>query len=75
MFLSEIKQGKLCEIKNISPELNVGQKILDMGFVPGTKVKMIRNAPFMDPVKFSIRGYLVSIRRAEANLIEVKFCE
>lgn len=72
MMLESIKKGEMCKIQFIDPEMEVGQKLFDMGFVPGTKVKMIRNAPLKDPIKFMIRGYLISVRRTEAKRIEVE---
>ena len=44
---------------------------MEMGFVKGRKVTMVLNAPLQDPIKFSLMDYEVSLRRAEANLIEV----
>ena len=44
---------------------------MEMGFVKGREVKMILNAPLQDPIKFSLMDYEVSLRRAEANLIEI----
>ncbi len=46
---------------------------MEMGFVRGREVKVVLNAPLHDPVKYSLMGYEVSLRRAEANLIEVCF--
>ncbi|MEW6481566.1 MAG: FeoA domain-containing protein [bacterium] len=48
-----------------------GQRFSDMGFIPGTKVKVIRNAPLVDPVDLLIRGNHVSIRHSEASGVEV----
>ena len=45
---------------------------MDMGFMPGTKVEVVRNAPLVDPVDLLIRGYHVSIRHAEAKGVEVE---
>lgn len=42
-----------------------------MGFIKGQKIKVIRNAPLKDPIEYTIMGYSVSLRRTEANLIEV----
>jgi Fe2+ transport system protein FeoA len=70
-MLDVIKKGEICKILFIDPEMEVGQKLFDMGFVPGTKVKMVRNAPLKDPIKFMVRGYLISMRRNEASRIEV----
>lgn len=48
------------------------QKLLDMGFIEGTHVKVIRNAPLLDPLDVQIRGYLVALRRNEARGVEVE---
>lgn len=47
------------------------KRVMEMGFVKGRKVTMVLNAPLQDPIKFSLMDYEVSLRRAEANLIEV----
>jgi Fe2+ transport system protein FeoA len=46
-------------------------KLMNMGFVPGIEVLMVRNAPLLDPLEISIQDYLVTLRRSEAELIEV----
>lgn len=43
-----------------------------MGFIEGTLIKVIRNAPLLDPLDIEIRGYLVAIRRSEAMGVEVQ---
>ncbi len=47
------------------------KRISEMGFVKGQKVKVIKNAPMKDPVEYEIMGYKVSLRRSEAEMIEV----
>lgn len=47
------------------------KRVMEMGFVKGHKVKVLLHAPMMDPIKYSIMGYEVSLRRSEADLIEV----
>lgn len=47
------------------------KRISEMGFVKGQEVKVIKNAPMKDPVEYEIMGYKVSLRRSEADLIEV----
>lgn len=46
-------------------------KLLDMGFVTGSEIEIIRDAPLYDPVELKIHNYHVSLRKSEANLIEV----
>jgi ferrous iron transport protein A len=45
---------------------------MDMGFMPGTKVKVVRNAPLVDPIDLLLRGFHVSIRHHEAGGVEVE---
>jgi len=47
------------------------KRITEMGFVKGQKIKVIKNAPLLDPVEYELMGYNVSLRRSEAELIEV----
>lgn len=47
-------------------------RLLEMGFVPGTPVTLVKKAPFGDPLEFCVRGSHLSLRTAEAALIEVQ---
>jgi ferrous iron transport protein A len=71
MTLDEIKPDQECEIVDITSEGIMGQRLLDMGFIPGTRIKVIRNAPLVDPVEFSLKGYNISLRHSEAKQVEV----
>jgi ferrous iron transport protein B len=70
-LLSEIETGKSVYIKTIRGEGAFRQRIGEMGFVKGTRIKVIKNAPMNDPIEFNLMGYNVSLRRQEASLIEV----
>lgn len=48
------------------------QKLLSMGMVPGTEFSVTRVAPLGDPVEISVRGFAMSLRRAEADLLKVE---
>ena len=71
MTLDEIKRDQECEIVDITSEGIMGQRLLDMGFIPGTRIKVIRNAPLVDPVEFELKGYHISLRHSEAKQVEV----
>ena len=71
MTLDEMKPGQECEVVDITAEGILGQRLLDMGFIPGTHVKVVRNAPLVDPVEFQMKGYHISLRHSEARLVEV----
>jgi len=72
MSLDEIRPGQECRIMKVNIGGATGQRLMDMGFIPGTKIHVIRNAPLVDPVEFSIRGYHVSLRHSEAKGVEVE---
>ncbi|MEA3305800.1 MAG: ferrous iron transport protein A [Candidatus Omnitrophota bacterium] len=71
MNLSEIKPGRECRVIDVLADGALGQRLLDMGFVPGTKIQVVRNAPLVDPVEIRIKGYLLSLRHDEAKTVEV----
>lgn len=72
MTLDEAKPDQECEVIDVITEDVTGQRLLDMGFIPGVRVKVIRNAPLVDPVEFSVKGYHIGLRHSEAKKIEVK---
>lgn len=69
--LNLLKPGEKGEIVNINIGGPSGQRLMDMGFIPGSKVEVVRNAPLVDPVELKVRENSVSIRHAEAKFIEV----
>ena len=71
MTLDELNPGQECCIVEVKVGGVTGQRLSDMGFVPGTKIKVIRNAPLVDPVELLLRGYQVSVRHSEAKDIEI----
>lgn len=71
--LSDMKPGEEGVIVNImraSPLLM--RRMLDMGLVKNTRIKVIRNAPLGDPVEFEALGYPISLRKSEARYIVVE---
>ena len=75
MRLSELKPGQTGVITKILGHGAFRKRVMEMGFVRGREVSVILNAPLQDPVKYSLMGYEVSLRRAEANLVEVELLE
>ena len=66
MRLSELKQGQEAYVVKILGHGAFRKRLMEMGFVRGKLVKNILSAPLKDPVKYSLMGYEVSLRRAEA---------
>ena len=71
MTLDKLKPGQECVVVKVNIGGVIGQRLLDMGFIPKTKIKVIRNAPLVDPVDLLIKGYHVSVRHSEASGVEV----
>ena len=71
MKLSELKTGERGVIVKVNGHGGFRKRIKEMGFVKGNKVKVILNAPLRDPIEYEIIGYKISLRREQANQIEV----
>ena len=69
--LADVKTGEYCVIVRITGHGSFRHRLMEMGFVRGEKVKVIRNAPLRDPIEYEIMGGHVSLRRIEAQRVEV----
>lgn len=72
MRLSELKSGDTAVIIKILGHGAFRKRMIEMGFVKGREIKVLMSAPLKDPVKYEIMGYEVSLRRSEAELVEVE---
>ena len=71
MKLSELKTGEYGVIVKVQGHGGFRKRIIEMGFIRGKEVEVLLNAPLQDPVKYKLMGYEVSLRRQEAEMIEV----
>ncbi len=71
MNLSELKNGESGIIAKVRGRGAIRKRILEMGFVKGKEVKVIKNAPLRDPIEYKIMDYNISLRRSEAIMIDV----
>ena len=69
--LSSLRPGCEAEVVEVDPTLALGRRLLDLGFVPGTRVRVLRAAPLGDPVVYELRGTQLCLRRGEADQILV----
>lgn len=70
--LREVKIGTTVRVKSINGEGAIKRRIMDMGITKGTEVYVRKVAPLGDPVEVTVRGYELSLRKADANMIEVE---
>ena len=69
--LDKLKPGQECVITKGGGDGELRYRLLDMGLIPKTKVKIVKFAPMGDPVQLFLRGYTLTIRIDDARLIEV----
>ena len=71
MKLSELKSGERGVIVKVQGHGGFRKRIIEMGFIKGKTVEVLLNAPLQDPVKYKLMGYEVSLRRQEAEMIDI----
>lgn len=71
MTLRDVKVGQTVKVVKLHGEGAVKRRIMDMGITKGTDVFIRKVAPLGDPVEVMVRGYELSLRKADAEMIEV----
>ena len=72
MTLRDVKIGQTCTVKRLHGEGAVKRRIMDMGLTKGVEVFVRKVAPLGDPMELTVRGYELSIRKADAEMVEVE---
>jgi len=72
MTLKDAKIGQTVRVRKISGEGAVKRRIMDMGITKGVDVYIRKVAPLGDPVEVTVRGYELSLRRSDAQMIETE---
>ncbi len=70
--LRDVKVGETVKVVKLRGEGAVKRRIMDMGLTKGTEVFVRKVAPLGDPVELTVRGYELSLRKADAEMIEVE---
>ena len=70
--LKDVKIGESAVIEKLHGEGALKRRIMDMGLTKGTEVYVRKVAPLGDPMELTVRGYELSVRRGDAELIEVR---
>ena len=70
--LKDAKIGQTVRVKKLTGEGAVKRRIMDMGITKGVEVYIRKVAPLGDPIESTVRGYELSLRKADAELIEVE---
>ncbi|WP_297055513.1 FeoA family protein [Thermosulfurimonas sp.] len=72
--LDELRTGEEGIIVKVLGNGAFRQRLLEMGFLPGTRIRVIRYAPLEDPVEYELKGYHVALRHEEAAKVLVEKC-
>lgn len=72
MTLKEVKVGGTCKVKRINGEGALRRRIMDMGITKGVEIYVRKVAPLGDPIEINVRNYELSLRKADAELIEIE---
>ena len=70
--LADLRPGETAVIERVDAASPVGQRLLDLGFIPKTRVQVVRRAPLGDPSVYELRGSRLCLRRSEAERIQVR---
>ncbi|MBS6646452.1 MAG: ferrous iron transport protein A [Clostridiaceae bacterium] len=72
MTLRDLKPGQQGYVASIGATGPMKRRIMDMGVTPGIEIKVVKVAPLGDPIEVNVRGYELSLRKEEAQQIELR---
>ena len=72
MTLKEVSIGQTVTVKKLSGQGATKRRIMDMGITKGVEINIRKVAPLGDPIEVTVRGYELSVRKADAAMIEVE---
>ncbi|MGX8704839.1 MAG: FeoA family protein [bacterium] len=70
--LKDVNVGEVCVVKRVRGEGPVRRRIMDMGITKNVEILVRKVAPLGDPMELNIRGYELSVRKADAEMVEVE---
>ncbi len=72
MNLSNVPAGVQARVTSVKGDGVITRRLMEMGVVPGVSVRLVKSAPFGDPIEVRLLGYSLAIRKNEAEAIEVE---
>jgi ferrous iron transport protein A len=74
MTLDELQNGQPATVRKINGKGALRRRLMDMGLIKGVSIEKVKAAPMGDPVEYLVRGYHLSLRKSEAQLVEIDPC-
>ena len=72
MTLADLPKGESRKVVSVRGEDAITRRLMEMGVIPGVAVRMVKSAPFGDPLEIKVRGYSLALRRNEAESVVVE---
>ena len=72
--LKELPAGSSAKVKAVHGQSVISKRLMEMGVIPGTEVRVVKSAPFGDPIQIRVLGYSMALRKNEAATIEITAC-
>lgn len=69
--LASLLNGEKAKVSSVLGTGAITRRLMEMGIVPGEMIRVVKSAPFGDPMEIKIRGYHLAVRRNEARMIEM----
>lgn len=70
--LVSLKPGESARVATVGGDSGASQRLMDLGLIKGTSIKVVRVAPLGDPIEISLRGFMLTLRRTEAEHVVVE---
>lgn len=71
LTLTDLPVGRDARVSAVNGTSRVARRLMEMGVVPGVAVRVVKMAPFGDPIEVRVRGYSLAMRRSEASAIDI----
>lgn len=71
MTLTDLPIGSDARVTRVNGSGRIAQRLMEMGVVPGVEVRVVKTAPFGDPLQVHVRGYSLAMRRSEASAVDI----
>jgi Fe2+ transport system protein FeoA len=71
--LRSVPVGSSARVISVKGNSRIAKRLMEMGVIPGVSLKVVKTAPFGDPMEIRVRGYSLAMRKNEADSIEVSF--
>jgi ferrous iron transport protein A len=70
--LAQLERGQSAKVVQVSGSGDIGRRLMEMGITPGIEIRLVGSAPLGDPLEYDLRGYRLSLRRSEAEQVEIE---